>query len=58
MLRELIGQGDAYVQELAKVSDVDYIDLPTGHWPQFTRPKELGQAIVASLDSTDPAAIC
>jgi hypothetical protein len=25
------------------VRDVDYIDLPTGHWPQFTRPKELGR---------------
>jgi pimeloyl-ACP methyl ester carboxylesterase len=49
MLREMIEQGDGYVQELAKVRDVDYIDLPTGHWPQFTRPKELGHAILASL---------
>ena len=52
MLREMIEQGDGYVQELAKVHDVEYIDLPTGHWPQFTRPKELGQAIIASLGST------
>jgi pimeloyl-ACP methyl ester carboxylesterase len=51
MLRELLEQGHSYVQELAKIRDVDYIDLPTGHWPQFTRPKELGQAIMASLDS-------
>jgi pimeloyl-ACP methyl ester carboxylesterase len=49
MLRELIEQGHGYVQELAKVRAVDYLDLPTGHWPQFTRPKELGQAILASL---------
>jgi pimeloyl-ACP methyl ester carboxylesterase len=49
MLQEMIKQGDGYVQELAKVRDVAYIDLPTGHWPQFTRPKELGQAIIASL---------
>ena len=49
MLRELIEQGHGYVQELAKIRDVDYIDLPTGHWPQFTRPEELGQAILASL---------
>ena len=49
MLREMIEQGDGYVQELAKVRDVEYIDLPTGHWPQFTRPQELGQAIIASL---------
>jgi pimeloyl-ACP methyl ester carboxylesterase len=52
MLRELIEQGDAHVLELAKVHDVEYVDLPTGHWPQFTRPKELGQAILASLGSS------
>ena len=52
LLQQMIEQGDEYVQELAKVRDVDYIDLPTGHWPQFTRPKELGRAIIASLDST------
>ena len=52
MLQELIEQGHSYVQELAKVRDVEYIDLPTGHWPQFTRPRELGHAILASLVSS------
>ncbi len=52
VLQKLIEQGHGYVQELAKVRDVEYIDLPTGHWPQFTRPKELGQAILASLGSS------
>ena len=52
MLVEMIEQGDAYVAELAKIRDVDYLDLPTGHWPQFTRPQELGQAILTSLGST------
>ncbi len=50
MLQELIEQGHSYVQELAKVRNVDYVDLPTGHWPQFTRPGELAGAILASLD--------
>jgi pimeloyl-ACP methyl ester carboxylesterase len=49
VIRELIEQGHPYVRELAKVRDVEYVDLPTGHWPQFTRPRELGRAIVASL---------
>jgi pimeloyl-ACP methyl ester carboxylesterase len=48
-IRKLIEQDDAYVRELAKVRDVDYLDLPTGHWPQFTRPEELGRAILTSL---------
>ena len=48
MLREWIAQDHPAVRELAKIRDVDYIDLPTGHWPQFTRPGELGRAILAS----------
>jgi pimeloyl-ACP methyl ester carboxylesterase len=49
MLREWMAQGEPNLRELAKLRDVSYIDLPTGHWPQFTRPKELGQAILAGL---------
>jgi pimeloyl-ACP methyl ester carboxylesterase len=47
--QELIEKEHPYVRELAKIRDVDYIDLPTGHWPQFTRPEELGRAILASV---------
>ncbi len=46
-LREWMEQG--HLQELAKIRHVDYVDLPTGHWPQFTRPQDLGQAILASV---------
>lgn len=48
MLREWIEQGLAPVREFTKIRDVEYVDLPTGHWPQFTRPEELGRAILAS----------
>ena len=51
MLRELIEKQHAYVAELAKVRKVDYVDLPTGHWPQLTRPEQLGQAIVAIVEA-------
>jgi pimeloyl-ACP methyl ester carboxylesterase len=51
MLREWVEEGHPYVRELARVREVDYVDLPTGHWPQFTRPDELGRAILASLSS-------
>ncbi len=47
MLREWMEQGESPLRELAKLRAVDYIDLPTGHWPQFTRPEELGRAILA-----------
>jgi hypothetical protein len=37
------------VREFGKIRDVEFVDVPTGHWPQFTRPEELGRAIVASV---------
>lgn len=53
MLREWIAAGHPFVAELARVQDVEYIDLPTGHWPQFTKPKELAGAILTAVDRTD-----
>jgi pimeloyl-ACP methyl ester carboxylesterase len=49
MLRGWIAQGLAPVRELEKIREVTHVDLPTGHWPQFTRPVQLGRAIVASI---------
>jgi pimeloyl-ACP methyl ester carboxylesterase len=46
MLWAWIEQGLAPVREFAKIRDVEYVDLPTGHWPQFTRPEELARAIL------------
>jgi pimeloyl-ACP methyl ester carboxylesterase len=50
LLQEWIAQGHPYVAELAAMRDVEYIDLPTGHWPQFTKPVQLGQAILAAVE--------
>lgn len=49
LLRRWVGEGHPYVAELAAVRDVTYVDLPTGHWPQFTRPLELADAIVEAV---------
>lgn len=49
-LREWIAAGHPYVAELARIRDVEYVDLPTGHWPQFTKPAELAAAILAAVD--------
>ncbi len=51
MLREWIEQGFPGAQELGKLRNVEYIDLHSGHWPQFTRPQDLAQAIVRSVDA-------
>jgi pimeloyl-ACP methyl ester carboxylesterase len=49
-LRKWMAEGHPYMAELAAVHDVEHIDLPTGHWPQFTKPAQLGQAILAAVD--------
>ncbi|WGW11544.1 alpha/beta hydrolase [Saxibacter everestensis] len=51
-LHEWIEAGHPFVAELGRIKDVEYVDLPTGHWPQFTRPAELGAAILAAVDRT------
>jgi pimeloyl-ACP methyl ester carboxylesterase len=49
MLRQFVDGGHPYTRELAKLRDVAYVDLPTGHWPQLTKPVELAEAIVAAV---------
>jgi pimeloyl-ACP methyl ester carboxylesterase len=49
-LREWMASGAEPLKELAAVRHVDYADLPTGHWPQLTRPRDLGQAILEAVE--------
>ena len=48
MFRQWIAEGHPYVAELAASRDYELVDLPTGHWPQFTKPAELAQLILAA----------
>ena len=50
LLTEWMDAGHPYVEELARINDLDLVDLPTGHWPQFTKPAELGEAVLAAVD--------
>jgi pimeloyl-ACP methyl ester carboxylesterase len=47
--QRLIAEGHPWVAELSQFPDISWVDIDTGHWPQFTRPRELGEAIVAAL---------
>jgi pimeloyl-ACP methyl ester carboxylesterase len=49
-MRELLDRGSPWVAELGKVKDFELIDLPTGHWPQLTRPDDHARAIAAAID--------
>jgi len=46
-------QGVPFLAALLDYSDVTYIDLPTGHWPMWSRPDELADLIAqaSSLDA-------
>lgn len=55
-LQEWVAQGHPYAAELGRMKDVEYVDLPTGHWPQFTRPKELGEVILAAVGGAEQSA--
>lgn len=41
--RGWVASGD--VPELAKVKDLDYVDIDSGHWPMFSQPVELARLI-------------
>lgn len=50
LLREWIEQGSGFAAELARIADYELRDLPTGHWPQLTRPADLADMILDILD--------
>jgi len=52
MLKEWVAAGEEPVSELARIREVEYLDLPTGHWPQFTRPGDLAELILGSVPLT------
>ncbi|PUA81248.1 alpha/beta fold hydrolase [Nocardioides currus] len=41
--KEWLAAGD--IPELAKCTDVDYVDIDSGHWPMFTQPVELARIL-------------
>lgn len=48
VLTGLIASGQM-PSELPDVHDVRYVDLPTGHWPMFSRPGDLARVIAAEV---------
>jgi pimeloyl-ACP methyl ester carboxylesterase len=50
VLRDLMAKDHPYVRELARVRDVTIVELPTGHWPQLSRPDDLAAAVVRAVD--------
>jgi pimeloyl-ACP methyl ester carboxylesterase len=47
-LKEFVDKG--WMPEVPTLTRAEVVDLPTGHWPQFTRPADLAETILAAID--------
>jgi len=43
--RDAAAEGQTWLGGLTELHDVTYVDLPTSHWPMWSRPKELTEII-------------
>jgi hypothetical protein len=43
--REAANEGYPWLAGLKEVRNLSWVDLPTSHWPMWSRPKELAQVI-------------
>jgi len=46
--KDAVKEGQAWLGGLAELRNVTYVDLPTSHWPMWSRPHELA-AIVGDV---------
>ena len=53
--KEAMDEGYAWLAGLKEVRNITWVDLPTSHWPMWSRPKELAEIIgdVAQAHATD-----
>src|SRR5690606_18004394 len=45
-MRKLAADGDPYFTELPLITHLTFVELPTGHYPMFSRPDDLAAALV------------
>lgn len=50
-VRELVRAGHPMFAELAKLDGFDVVDLPTGHWPMWSRAGDLAEVILAEAST-------
>jgi pimeloyl-ACP methyl ester carboxylesterase len=53
--RDAVKEGYAFLAGLADLRNLTYVDLPTSHWPMWSRPKDLAE-IIGGVVSSAPAA--
>lgn len=49
---ELVEQGHPMFSAVAQLTRMNMVDLPTGHWPMWSRPQALADAILTAASSS------
>lgn len=52
-VRELARAGHPMFAEVANIKQLDVIDLPTGHWPMWSRARDLAEVIQSAASQTN-----
>lgn len=55
-VKSAVKEGYAWLGGLAELRDVTYVDLPTSHWPMWSRPRELAGIIADVAKAHAPRA--
>jgi hypothetical protein len=43
--KDAVAEGYAWLGGFAELRDITWVDLPTSHWPMWSRPRELAEII-------------
>jgi pimeloyl-ACP methyl ester carboxylesterase len=49
VMLKLAREGNPMMAETATLRDLEVVDLPTGHWPMWSRPADLAATLVAAV---------
>jgi pimeloyl-ACP methyl ester carboxylesterase len=55
-IKAALQEGQAWLGGLAELRDVTWVDLPTSHWPMWSRPQELAEIIGGVARAHAPSA--
>jgi pimeloyl-ACP methyl ester carboxylesterase len=53
-LKAAVAEGDAWLAGLTELRSVEWVDLPTSHWPMWSRPRELADVIAGVAAGVSP----
>lgn len=54
-VREMIDARHPWFEELGRYASVRLVDLPTGHWPMWSRTGDLADELLAIASRSSPA---